>query len=163
MISSYFEFFSLKNIRFMGGEGKKVTDMSETIRCFFTPPYFVSPIFDQLISFGKHMFYIFCGVTFTFWQKTVVCKMLLLHFIYQRFHEKGSLSYLCALCTRAAGAAYQSYWDELMLLKCVLMLLKSQINSNTNKMLPTKCLEMLLKYSYLVSSFELINFLKQWF
>ena len=43
---------------------------------------------------------------------------------------------------------------ELMLLKCELMLLKSQINTNTNKnrfLFPTKCLEWVLKYSYIVS------------
>ena len=43
---------------------------------------------------------------------------------------------------------------KLMLLKCKLILLKCQINTNTNKnrfMFPTKCLEGVLKYSYLVS------------
>ena len=30
----------------------------------------------------------------------------------------------------AVGAASQCYWDELMLLKCELMLLKSKINTN---------------------------------
>ena len=51
----------------------------------------------------------------------------------------------------AAGTSSQCYWDELMLLKCELMLLKGQINTNTNKngfLLPTK---KVLKYSYLVS------------
>ena len=44
----------------------------------------------------------------------------------------------------AVGASSQCYWEELMLLKCELMLLKFQINTNTNKngfLLPTKCLE----------------------
>ena len=48
---------------------------------------------------------------------------------------------------KAAGAAPQCYYDELMLLKC-------QINTNTKKkgfLLSTKCLERVLKYSYLVS------------
>ena len=47
------------------------------------------------------------------------------------------------LLTAAVGAASQRYWEELMLLKCELMLLKFQINTNTNKnglLLPTKCL-----------------------
>ena len=54
----------------------------------------------------------------------------------------------------AVGASSQCYWDELMLLKCELMLLKFQINTNTNKngfFLPTKFLESVLKYSHLVS------------
>ena len=54
----------------------------------------------------------------------------------------------------AAGAASLCYWEELMLLKCELMLLKCQISTNTNRtvfLLPTKCLEGVLKYSYLVS------------
>ena len=41
-------------------------------------------------------------------------------------------------------ASSQCYWEELMLLKC-------QINKNTNKngfLLPTKCLEGVLKHSY---------------
>ena len=45
--------------------------------------------------------------------------------------------------------------NELMLLKCELMLLKCQINTSTNKnglLLPTKCLECALKYSYFVST-----------
>ena len=45
------------------------------------------------------------------------------------------------------GASSQCYWDELVLLKC-------QINTNTNKsgfLLSTKCLERVLKYSCLVS------------
>ena len=33
----------------------------------------------------------------------------------------------------SAGAASQCYWDEIMLFKCELMLLKSQINTNTKK------------------------------
>ena len=51
----------------------------------------------------------------------------------------------------AVGASSQCYWEELMLLKCELMLLKFKINKNTNKngfLLPTKCLERVLKYSY---------------
>ena len=51
-----------------------------------------------------------------------------------------------------------------MLLKCELMLLKCQINTNTKKKLffhPAKCLERLLKYLYLVSIIFIINFLKQ--
>ena len=54
----------------------------------------------------------------------------------------------------AAGATSQCYWDKLMLLKFELMLSKCQINTNTNNygfLLPTKCLEGVLKYSYLVS------------
>ena len=50
-----------------------------------------------------------------------------------------------------AGAASQCYCDELMLIKCDLMLLKCQINTNTKKkgfLHPTKCLERVLKYSY---------------
>ena len=46
-----------------------------------------------------------------------------------------------------AGASSQYYWYKLMLLKC-------QINTNTNINgfpLPTKCLEGALQYSYLVS------------
>ena len=53
-----------------------------------------------------------------------------------------------------AGASSQCYWDELIPLKCELMILKCQINTNTNKngfLLPTKCLEGVLKYSYLGS------------
>ena len=41
------------------------------------------------------------------------------------------------------GAASLCYWEELMLLKLELMLLKCQINTNTHKngfLLPTKCL-----------------------
>jgi len=41
-----------------------------------------------------------------------------------------------------------------MLLRCELVLLKCQINTNTNKdgfLFSTKCLERVLKYSYLVS------------
>jgi len=41
-----------------------------------------------------------------------------------------------------------------MLLKCELMLFKCRINTNANGngfLLPTKCLEGVLKYSYLVS------------
>ena len=41
-----------------------------------------------------------------------------------------------------------------MLFKCELMLLKCQINTNTKKqgfLHPTKCLEWVLKYSYLVT------------
>ena len=44
---------------------------------------------------------------------------------------------------------------ELMLLKCELMLLKCQINTNSKKkgfLHSTKCLERVLKYSYLVSN-----------
>ena len=51
----------------------------------------------------------------------------------------------------AVGVASLCYWEELMLLKCELMLLKCQISTNTNKngfLLPTKCLEGVLKYSY---------------
>ena len=66
----------------------------------------------------------------------------------------------------AAGAASRCYQDELMLLKYELMLLKSQINTNTNKnafLLPTKCLEWVLKYSYLVSIILNYQFLKTMF
>ena len=60
------------------------------------------------------------------------------------------------LCKRtfAAGASSQCYWDELILSKCELMLLKYQINPNTNKngiLLSAKWLERVLKYSYLDS------------
>ena len=60
------------------------------------------------------------------------------------------------LCKRtfAAGASSQCYWDELILSKCELMLLKCQINTNTNKngiLLSAKWLERVLKYSYLDS------------
>ena len=54
----------------------------------------------------------------------------------------------------SAGASSQCYWDELMLLKWELILLKCQINTNRNKngfLLPSKCLEGALKYSYLDS------------
>ena len=53
-----------------------------------------------------------------------------------------------------AGASSQCYWDELMLLKCEVMLLKCQINTKTSRngfLISTKCLERVLKYSYLVS------------
>ena len=59
-----------------------------------------------------------------------------------------------------ASASSQCYWVEVMLLKCELMLLKSQINRKTIKngfLLPTKCLEEVLNYSYLVSI--ILNFL----
>ena len=59
------------------------------------------------------------------------------------------------------GASSQCYWDELMLLKCDRMLLKCLINTNTNKnrfLLSTKCLERVLKYSYLVSTISLFKF-----
>ena len=49
------------------------------------------------------------------------------------------------------GASSLCYWEELMLLKRELMLLKCQISTNTNKngfLLPTKCLEGVLKYTY---------------
>ena len=52
------------------------------------------------------------------------------------------------------GVSSQCYRDEIMLLKCKLMLLECQINTNTDKngfLLSTKCLERVLKYSYLVS------------
>ena len=55
---------------------------------------------------------------------------------------------------------------ELMLLKRELMLLKSQINTNTNKngfLLPTKCLEGVLKQSYLVSIILNYQFLRTMF
>ena len=51
-----------------------------------------------------------------------------------------------------------------MLLKCELMLLTSQINTNTDKkgfLLPIKCLEWVLKYSYLVSIILNYQFPKQ--
>ena len=51
-----------------------------------------------------------------------------------------------------------------MLLKCELMVLKSQINPNTNKngfLLPTKCIDWVLKYSYLVSIILNYQFPKQ--
>ena len=55
------------------------------------------------------------------------------------------------IISRAVGASSQCYWEELMLLKCEIMLLKCKINTNTYKngfLLPTKCLEGVLKYSY---------------
>ena len=55
-----------------------------------------------------------------------------------------------------AGASSQWYWDEVSLLKCEIISLKSQINTNMNKngfRLPSKCLEGVLKYSYLVQLF----------
>ena len=55
------------------------------------------------------------------------------------------------ICCHTAGASSQCYWDELMLLKSELMLLKCQINTNTNNigfLLPTKFLKGVLKYSY---------------
>ena len=57
------------------------------------------------------------------------------------------------------GASSQCYWDELMLLKCELMLFKCQINTDTYKngcLLSTKCLERALKYSH--TYFQLLNF-----
>ena len=60
-------------------------------------------------------------------------------------------SILPSLHNSSVGAASQCYWEELMLLKFELMLLKCQINTNTTKngfMLPTKCLEGVLKNSY---------------
>ena len=51
---------------------------------------------------------------------------------------------------------------ELMLLKCDVMLLKCQINTNTNKnrfLLPTKCLDGVLKIEILILSFNLLHFL----
>ena len=65
--------------------------------------------------------------------------------------EKGKID--CRPFFKAAGASSQCYWDKLMLLKCELMLLKCQINTNTYKnyfLLPTKCLEEVLKYSYII-------------
>ena len=61
------------------------------------------------------------------------------------YNHKGFREQLCR--TLAAVAASLCYWERLMLLKC-------QINTNTNKngfLLPTKCLEWVLKYSFLVS------------
>ena len=58
------------------------------------------------------------------------------------------------LRSRAAGAASQCYQNDLMLLQCKIMLFKCQINTNTNKngfLHPKKCLERVLKCSYLVS------------
>ena len=49
------------------------------------------------------------------------------------------------------GAASICYWEKLMLLKRELKLLKCQISTNTNRnrfLLPAKCLEVVLKYSY---------------
>ena len=54
-------------------------------------------------------------------------------------------------CTNTVGASSQCYWVELMPLRCELMPLKCQISTNTNKnglLLPTKCLEGVLKYKY---------------
>ena len=59
------------------------------------------------------------------------------------------------LIRRFSFSSSQCYWEELMLLKYELMLLKCQINTNTNKngcLLPTKCLERVSKYSCLVST-----------
>ena len=64
----------------------------------------------------------------------------------------------------ASSAASQCYYDGLMLLKWKLMILKCQINTNTNKkgfLHPTKCLERFLKYSYLVSIISNYQFPKQ--
>ena len=56
-------------------------------------------------------------------------------------------------CILTAGAASQCYQDELMLLKYELMLLKCKINTinKKNDFCILKCLEKVLKYSYLVS------------
>ena len=56
-------------------------------------------------------------------------------------------------CT-TAGASSQCYWDEIMLLKCELMLLQCYFNENTNQnggLFPTKCVERVLNISCLVS------------
>ena len=69
-----------------------------------------------------------------------------------------------AACT--VGASSQCYWDELMLLRCELMILKCHINTNTNKygfLLHTKCLEGVLKFmcgDFLSQVCELYNHIK---
>ena len=73
-------------------------------------------------------------------------------------NQYGSFGVTKLLSTLSSvGASSQCYWDELMLSKCELMLLKCQIitDTDTNKngfifLLPIKCLEGVLKYSYLV-------------
>ena len=69
---------------------------------------------------------------------------------YPGFHPPNQVNWLMPI---SAGASSQYYWDELMLLKCEIMLLERP-NTTTNKngfLLPTKCVEWVLKYSYLVS------------
>ena len=68
--------------------------------------------------------------------------------------------------TSTAGAASQCYLDELILLKCELMLSKCQINTNTKKtgfLQPIKCLERVLKYSCLISTILNYQFPKTMF
>ena len=52
--------------------------------------------------------------------------------------------------SNTVGASSQCYRGELIVLKCELMLVKCQINTNTNTnefSISTKCLERVLKYS----------------
>ena len=73
--------------------------------------------------------------------------------LFQKINEiVDRFTQMCCVVT-TAGTASICYWEKLMLLKRELMLLKCQISTNTNKngfLLPTKCLECVLKYSFII-------------